>query len=95
MDEQPKSDFGRTREATEIARLVWNAAQPLKPSVLDDRRAEELGADLSKAAHWYHAAAERRPPRERERLKSIKDTAKKRSELLGAVSPAAPSRSTA
>jgi hypothetical protein len=72
----------RLGEAAEIARLIWNAAQPLKPSLLDDGRAEELGSALKKAAHWYRLAAQKRPPRERERLKRIRDTAKKLSKLL-------------
>ena len=72
----------RLGEAAEIARLIWNTAQPLKPSLLDDGRAEELGSALKKAAHWYRLAAQKRPPRERERLKRIRDTAKKLSKLL-------------
>jgi hypothetical protein len=72
----------RLGEAAEIARLIWNAAQPLKPSLLDDGRAEELGSALKKAAHWYRLAAQKRPPRESERLKRIRDTAKKLSKLL-------------
>jgi hypothetical protein len=82
MNEQPKSDRGLPREAAEIARLIWDAAQPLTPSVLDDSRAEELGSALKKAADWYHIAAQPRPPRERERLERIHRTAKKLSELL-------------
>jgi hypothetical protein len=82
MNEQPKSDRGLLREAAEIARLVWDAAQPLTPSVLDDRRAEEFGAALKKAADWYRIAAQPRPPRERRRLERIQGTAKKLSELL-------------
>jgi hypothetical protein len=75
MDEADKRR--RPGEAAEIARLIWNAAQPLKPSLLNDGRAEELGSALKKAAHWYRLAAQKRPPRERERLKRIRDTAKK------------------
>jgi hypothetical protein len=82
MNEQPKSDRGLLREAAEIARLIWDAAQPLTQSVLDDSRAEEFGAALKKAADWYRIAAQPRPPRERRRLERIQGTAKKLSELL-------------
>jgi hypothetical protein len=82
MNDQPKSNRGLLREAAEIARLIWDAAQPLTPSSLDDGRAEELGSALKNAADWYRIAAQPRPPRERERLERIHRTAKKLSELL-------------